>query len=89
MITRRTFTASLAAPLAAVAAPRKETAMNNPFQAIFEKSMNEKKGVNVHVNGQSIGMLVTRIGDATVEGRSQQFSMIVIRLDRIDAATIS
>lgn len=86
---RRTFTASLAAPIAALAAPGKETAMNNPFQAIFEKSMTEKKGITVHVNGQSIGMLVTKAGDATVEGRSQQFSMIVIRVDRIDAATIA
>lgn len=61
----------------------------NPFQAIFEKSMNEKKGVNVHVNGQTIGMLVTKIGDGVVEGRSQQYSTIAVRIDRIDAAAIS
>ncbi len=60
----------------------------NPFQAIFEKSMTEKKGVNVHVNGQTIGMLVTKIGDGFVEGRSQQYSAIVIRTERIDAATM-
>lgn len=89
-MTRRNFTATLTAlPVAAFAAPGKETAMNNPFQAIFEKSMNEKKGVNVYVNGQTIGMLVTKIADGIVEGRSQQYSSIVIRIERVDAAAIA
>jgi hypothetical protein len=76
----------------AAAAAQPATAQNrkeNTMKDILTASMNEKKGVTVHVNGSAIGMLVTKIGEEFVEGRSQQFSRIVVRMASIDAATLA
>lgn len=59
------------------------------FQAIFERSLNEKKGIQVWINGQAIGLAVTRIGDGWIEGRNREYGLIVIRTERIDAAGIA
>ena len=46
----------------------------------------DKRGVNLYVAGQVIPGLVVRIEPGQwVELRNQQFSRIVVRLDRIDA----
>jgi hypothetical protein len=45
----------------------------------------EKKGVTLYVQGQTIGGGVVRIEPGQwVELRSQQFGRIIVRLDRID-----
>jgi len=70
------------------AAATASAAEANPLIDTLSASMKEKKGVTVYVNGQQIGMLVTRVGMEFVEGRSQAQSKIVIRLTAIDAVTM-
>jgi hypothetical protein len=49
----------------------------------------DKRGVTLYVNGQTLGGAVTRIEPGQwVELRSQQFGRIVIRLDRIDGVAM-
>lgn len=46
----------------------------------------DKRGVNLYVGGQVIPGIVVRVEPGQwVELRSQQFSRIIVRLDRIDA----
>jgi hypothetical protein len=60
------------------------------LEEILAASRDQKKGVILYVQGQSIPGLVVRIGDdGWVEMRSQQYSRIVIRLERIDGAAIA
>jgi hypothetical protein len=63
--------------------PKASTASQS-FQEFFEKSLSEKKGITLYVGGQTISGGVTRIGTDVVELRSQEFSRIVVRVDRID-----
>ena len=45
----------------------------------------DKRGITLYVNGQTVGGAVTRIEPGLwVELRNQQASRIVVRLDRID-----
>jgi len=45
----------------------------------------DKRGITLYVNGQTVGGAVTRIEPGLwVELRNQQTSRIVVRLDRID-----
>ncbi len=62
---------------------------NNGIVSILQASLQNKKGVTLYVKGQSIAMLVTALGNAQVEGRSQQFGRIVVKVDSIDAAAIA
>ena len=58
----------------------------SPFEALFAKSLEEKKGLLFYVNGQEIPGIVTRVIDEnTIEVRNQQYDRIIIRLDRVDA----
>jgi len=59
------------------------------FRELLLAAQKEQKGVQVHVNGQSIPLLVTGVGLEFVEGKSREFSKILIRLDRIDAVARS
>lgn len=88
---RREFGVLLAVPAAAglaVGAPAQEKDMQ-AFQAILERSLNEKKGIQVWINGQAIGLAVTKIGDGWIEGRNREYGLIVIRTERIDALAIA
>lgn len=61
-----------------------------PLEELLTLSRDQKKGVLLFVQGQSIAGLVTKIGDdGMVEMRSQQYSRIVVRIDRIDGAALS
>ncbi len=80
--------AAVAGNRAAAAGAEKEKPMQ-PFQSLFEKSLNEKKGLTLWVNGQSIALVVTKIGDGFVEGRNRELSSIVVRVERIDGAGIA
>ena len=60
------------------------------FDEIFKQSMNEKKGVTVYIGGQTIPGVVIKVnGGDTVEMRNREVSRIIVRIDRIDAVTIS
>jgi hypothetical protein len=84
---RRTIFGAMAAGAAAtVAMPAADT---DALTDILKASASEKKGVTVYTNGQQIGMLVTNIDTQYVQGRSQQFSRIVVRLSSITAVTMS
>jgi hypothetical protein len=61
----------------------------NGIMEILQTSLQNKKGVTLYVKGQSIPMLVTTIGNALVEGRSQLFGRISVKIESIDAAAIA
>lgn len=55
------------------------------FRDLFASSRDTKHGVMLYVQGQSIGGQVIAFDDQIVELRSQSYSRIVVRIDRIDA----
>jgi hypothetical protein len=57
----------------------------DPFDEILLASLNDRKGVMIYIDGQSVPGRVTRLDTDTVELTSQSFSRIVVRRDRIDA----
>ena len=59
------------------------------YQQILEASQNEKKGVMLYVKGQSIPGIVVKISSDSVELRSREYSRIVVRLESIDAVSMS
>lgn len=59
------------------------------LKSLLETSKNEKKGVMVYLNGQSIPGLVTEINDSEVILANQEYSKIVLHLDKIDGAALS
>jgi hypothetical protein len=83
---RNLFPAFAAFAAAGATAAAAET---NPLMDMLAASMKEKKGVNLYVKGQQIGMLVTHLGLEFVEGRSQEKSKIIVRLTAIDAAAMA
>src|SRR3990167_9285680 len=61
-----------------------DSAIKGIEQALAQ-AQQEKKGVTLYVQGQTIGGGVVRIEPGQwVEMRSQQYGRIVVRLDRID-----
>ena len=73
----------------AAASATATAAETNPLMDILAASMKDKKGVNLYVKGQQIGMLVTALDHEFVQGRSQEKSKIVVRISAIDAAALS
>jgi len=62
----------------------------NPFSELIEWSANEKRGLTLYVNGQTVAGIVVKIGeDGTIELKSQTYSRIIVRLDSIDAIAAS
>lgn len=59
------------------------------FQTLFEKSMNEKKGITVFFDGQSVPGIVTEIGPNAIEMKSQNYSTIVVLISTISGVAIS
>jgi hypothetical protein len=59
------------------------------FNEILEASQKDKKGVMLHVRGQSIAGVVVKISGESVELRSREYSRIVVKLEAIDAVSIS
>lgn len=57
------------------------------IRELLALSQKEQKGVQVYVNGQSIGLVVTKMEGDFVEGKNRESSRIVVRVDRIDAVT--
>lgn len=85
-MTRRENIVLLAAATA-VAATGKET--DGMYQQLFEASLNDKKGINVYLKGQSIPGIVTKIAADHIEMRSREYSRIIVKLDAIDAVAMS
>ncbi len=75
------FMASMVAAAPAVAGEE------DPLKAVLLESKEKSRGVNLHVQGNNIGMVVTAVDEHYVIGRSQQASRIVVRLDRIDGVS--
>jgi hypothetical protein len=75
------------ATLGAVYAPQAQAAdTNKGIEQALATAQQEKKGITLHVSGQTIGGGVVRIEPGQfVEMRSQQYGRIVVRIDRIDA----
>jgi hypothetical protein len=69
---------------AAAAAEQTAAAEKDPLRATLLESKEKNRGVNIHIQGNTIGCVVTSIDDHYVIGRSNQASRIVIRIDRID-----
>ena len=88
-MTRRTQLTMLAAALMAPAAVSAKEGTTTMFDELFETSMKDKKGITLHVNGQSIVGIVVKVGNGAVEMRSREYSRIVVKLDSIAAASLS
>ena len=54
------------------------------FREMLLASQKDQKGVQIYVNGQTIAMIATSVGLEYVEGKSREFSKILVRMDRID-----
>lgn len=87
MISRRLIPFSIAAAMTATMASAQGG--GDPLLGVLKASMEGKKGVTLHVRGQTIALVVTGITDQYVEGRNQQSSRIVVRMASIDAAIAS
>ncbi len=85
-MTRRAIPFSIAAAFGVAAANAQG---GDPIMATLKASMEQKKGVSIAAKGQLINMLVTSVSDQFVEGRSQQYSRIVVRVASIDAVSMS
>lgn len=88
-MTRRLSLVSLAAGLTASLSSAQPNPSGDWILNLLRASMEAKKGVTLHIKGQTVAMLVTAIGDHFVEGRSQQSSKIAVRIASIDAASIA
>jgi hypothetical protein len=59
------------------------------FKELIELSLNEKRGLTVYFNGQTIvGVVKNIIGNEALELRNQMFSRIIVRLEMIEAVAI-
>ena len=88
-MTRRISLVSLAAGFTASLAAAQPNPSGDWILNLLRASMEAKKGVTLHIKGQTVAILVTAIGDHFVEGRSQQSSKIVVRLESIDAVAMA
>jgi hypothetical protein len=55
------------------------------FRELLLASQKENKSVQVYFGGQSISLLVTGVGLEHLEGKSREYSKILVRMDKIDA----
>jgi len=64
--------------------------MQQEMLALLELSSKERKGLTFFLNGQTIAGVVTKvIGTEAVEARSQSYSKILIRLDKVLAVALT
>ncbi|MBI2687475.1 MAG: hypothetical protein HYX27_14275 [Acidobacteria bacterium] len=55
------------------------------FRELLLAAAKENRSVQVYAGGQTIPMLVTGVGLEYLEGKSREFSKILVRMDKIDA----
>ena len=59
------------------------------FREIIERSQEEKRGLTVYFNGQTLtGIVKQIIEDEAVELISQQYRLAIVRLDKIEAMSL-
>lgn len=83
------FTAlALLLPTSSVMADTTNTDARSAFLTLFQDSIEHKRGLALHVGGQTIqGAVVRLIGTDAVELRNQQYDRIVVRIDRVDGVS--
>lgn len=86
---RQLLPALAAGAVYAATAATASAAESDAMRDLLTTSAKEKKGVVLYVKGSQIPMLVTHIDLAYVEGRNQEKSRIVVRIDQIDAAAMA
>lgn len=59
------------------------------IKTLLAESMEKQRGVGIYVGGAVLPALVTEIGEDFVVARSREASRIVVRIERIDAVTMS
>jgi hypothetical protein len=60
------------------------------FKELIERSQNEKRGLTIYLNGQTVVGIVTEIiGDQAIEMHSRQYHKAVVLLDAVVAMTVS
>ena len=60
------------------------------FKELIERSQNEKRGLTIYLNGQTIVGIATQIiNEQAIELRSQQYHKAVVLLESIEAMTVS
>lgn len=60
------------------------------FKELIELSQNEKRGLTIFINGQTIVGIVTKVIETeAIEVRSQMFSKAVVLIEKIDTMAIS
>lgn len=60
------------------------------FKELIELSQNEKRGLTIFINGQTLAGIVTKVIETeAIEVRSQTFSKAVVLIEKIDAMAIS
>lgn len=81
---RRTLAALVIACACATGLAHAAEALQGIEQALAA-ALQDKRGITLYVNGQTIAGAVTRIEPGQwVELRNQQYGRIIVRLDRID-----
>lgn len=59
------------------------------FREMIEFSQNERRGLTVFINGQTIvGIVKETVGQEAIVMSSQMFNKIVVRLEAVDAMAI-
>lgn len=83
------LTLPLAGALCALPSAAMAADVNKGIEQALAAAQESKKGIYVYVGGQQIGGAVVKIeAGQWVELRSQQYSRIVLRLDRIDGVAM-
>ena len=60
-----------------------------PIIEVLELSQKNGKGVLLYMGNQTLGGVVVKISEQTVEMKSREHSRIVVRLERIDAVAMN
>jgi hypothetical protein len=83
------FAAALTVPVLAAdpVAPSKGGVEQDALRAVLAQSKEKNRGVAIYANGATINGVVVSLDDRYVTAKSQQSSIIVIRLDRIDGVS--
>jgi hypothetical protein len=62
---------------------------DDPFASVYETSRDEKKGVILHFEGQSVGGRVVRVTEDVVELTSREFARLLVKRSAVAAVGIS
>jgi len=63
--------------------------MHTEIKKYLEESLQNKKGLRIHINGSVVVGYVTRIDQDIAELASREFTKILVFVDRVDAIEMS